>query len=61
MLHRPQPIFDTATGYLIRTPNTHPVTPTIWTGTFTGVPNNGDIALTVDNATYNAVGKSLSI
>ncbi|MDN3675998.1 hypothetical protein QWY90_01580 [Flavobacterium paronense] len=48
--------FDTATGYLIRTPNTHPVTPTIWTGTFTGVPNNGDIALTVDNATYNAVG-----
>jgi len=48
--------FDTATGYLIRLPNTHPVTPTIWTGSFTGVPNNGNITVNVNNNTYNAVG-----
>ena len=28
--------FGTAIGYLIRLPNNHPVTPTIWSGTFTG-------------------------
>jgi murein tripeptide amidase MpaA len=48
--------FSTGTGYLIRMPNNHPTTPTIWTGTFTGVPNNGNYNLTVANNTYNAIG-----
>lgn len=33
--------FNTGSGYLIRMPNNHAATPTIWSGTFTGVPNNG--------------------
>lgn len=48
--------FSTGTSYLIRMPNNHPTTPTIWTGTFTGVPNNGNYNLTVANNTYNAIG-----
>jgi trimeric autotransporter adhesin len=48
--------FQPGTGYLIRMPNNHPTSPTIWTGTFTGVPNNGNINLTLTNNTYNAVG-----
>jgi hypothetical protein len=48
--------FVIGTGYLIRMPNNHPTTPTIWTGTFTGVPNNGNYNLTVANNTYNAIG-----
>lgn len=48
--------FTTGKGYLIRLPNDHPTTPTIWTGTFTGIPNNGNVNLTVINGTYNAVG-----
>lgn len=48
--------FALGTGYLIRVPNTHPTTPTIWGAQFTGVPNNGTVNLTVANATYNAVG-----
>lgn len=48
--------FAAATGYLIRVPNNHPATPAIWTGTFTGIPHNGDYSLTVTNGTYNAVG-----
>lgn len=48
--------FSTGTGYLIRMPNNHPTTPTIWTGTFTGVPNNGNYNLAVTNNTYNAIG-----
>jgi hypothetical protein len=28
--------FTTGTGYLIRLPNNHPVTPTVWNGVFTG-------------------------
>ncbi|WNM18873.1 hypothetical protein [Flavobacterium capsici] len=35
-------VFDIAKGYLIRMPNNHPSEPTVWTGTFSGVPNNGD-------------------
>jgi hypothetical protein len=35
--------FAIATGYLIRMPNDHPTTPTVWNGSFTGVPNNGTI------------------
>lgn len=34
--------FDAAKGYLIRMPDTHPTTATIWNGLFTGVPRNGD-------------------
>jgi murein tripeptide amidase MpaA len=48
--------FATGTGYLIRLPNDHPTTPTIWSGTFTGVPNNGNVNLAVTSGTYNAIG-----
>lgn len=49
--------FQPGTGYLIRMPNNHPATtPTLWTGTFTGVPNNGDVNINVTNNTYNAIG-----
>lgn len=55
--------FATAKGYLIRAPWNHPTAPAVWTGTFTGVPNNGDIPVTVSTAGepvigygYNAVG-----
>jgi hypothetical protein len=37
-------------------PNNHPATPTVWTGTFTGIPNNGNFNLTVVNNAFNAVG-----
>ena len=53
--------FDLAKGYLIRIPNTHPDTPTIWAGSFTGIPNNGTISkpVTYSGSTlfgYNLVG-----
>jgi hypothetical protein len=53
--------FDVAKGYLIRTPNTHPDIPTIWAGSFTGIPNNGTINRPVSNSGstlfgYNLVG-----
>ena len=48
--------FATGTGYLIRLPNEHPTNPTLWTGTFTGTPNNGNVNLVVVNGTYNAIG-----
>ncbi len=52
--------FATATGYLIRIPNDHPTTPTVWNGSFSGVPNNGTInkAITYNGAPfgYNMVG-----
>ena len=52
--------FDVAKGFLIRLPNTHPTTPTIWTGEFIGVPNNGDINYTLSddgaNKRFNLVG-----
>lgn len=48
--------FASAQGYLIRMPNTHPATPTIWTGTFTGVPHTGPYSMPVTVGTYNAVG-----
>lgn len=41
--------FTPGVGYQIRTPNNHPTTPTIWTGTFTGVPNNGTYTTTLQN------------
>jgi hypothetical protein len=53
--------FATAEGYLIRMPNDHPASPTIWNGSFSGVPNNGTInkAITYNGSTpfgYNMVG-----
>ena len=53
--------FATAQGYLIRVPNNHPsITPTAWAGQFSGVPNNGDYAVTMQDAVsgqrFNLVG-----
>ncbi|WP_170826797.1 choice-of-anchor D domain-containing protein [Flavobacterium caeni] len=48
--------FAEGTGYLIRMPDNHPTTPTVWNGDFTGTPHNGDVNLTVANGTFNAVG-----
>lgn len=49
--------FNSGVGYLIRVPNTHPVTtPTTWLGAFTGVPNNGTFTIPVTTNTYNAIG-----
>jgi len=44
-------------GYLIRVPWNHPTSPTIWTGTFTGLPNTGDVHLTnLTNGFFYAIG-----
>lgn len=57
--------FNLAKGYLIRMPNTWvdyvaspPSTPLAWTGTFTGIPNNGNLSYTMSLAGtgFNAVG-----
>lgn len=48
--------FEKANGYLIRTPDNHPTVPTIWSSTFVGYPNNGNISVPVTANTYNAVG-----
>lgn len=50
--------FTTGKGYLIRMPDNHPATPTIWEGNFIGKPNSGDltIALSTAGGGYNAVG-----
>jgi len=47
--------FAAATGYLIRMPNNHPTTATIWNGQFSGVPHNGNYPVAMSN-TYNLVG-----
>jgi len=47
--------FVPGSGYLIRMPNNHPATATVWNGQFTGVPNNGNVPVTMSN-TYNLVG-----
>ncbi|WP_310378822.1 glycosyl hydrolase [Flavobacterium sp.] len=56
-------VFGLAAGNLIRMPNTHPTSPTVWNGTFTGVPNNGTITRVVTykneaplNYGYNMIG-----
>lgn len=49
-------LFTTATGYLIRAPWNHPTAPAVFTGTFTGVPNNGTVAVATTNGLYYAVG-----
>jgi PQQ-dependent dehydrogenase (s-GDH family) len=52
--------FTVGQGYLIRMPNTHSTSPTIWNGSFSGVPNNGSISLTMVNGgagkRFNLVG-----
>jgi len=52
--------FAIGTGYLIRLPYNHPTAPAVWTGYFTGVPNNGTQTVTLNNIAagqrYNAVG-----
>ncbi|MGL2966866.1 beta strand repeat-containing protein [Flavobacterium sp. XGLA_31] len=52
--------FATAKGYLIRVPNNHPLTATVWTGQFAGVPNNGNYSFNlVDGGAgmrFNLVG-----
>jgi hypothetical protein len=53
--------FEQAKGYLIRMPNTYPNDiPTIWTGRFAGIPNNGDIIYTMEDygigKRFNLVG-----
>lgn len=52
--------FENAKGYLIRVPNNHPLTATIWDGVFTGVPHNGNYSfpMSVGDAThrFNLVG-----
>lgn len=53
--------FQTGVGYLIRMPDNHVSNinnnpAAIWEGEFLGVPNNGDVTLTVANNTFNAVG-----
>jgi hypothetical protein len=52
--------FATGIGYLIRLPYNHPTAAAIWTGSFTGVPNNGTQTIALNNVAagqrYNAVG-----
>ncbi len=52
--------FSVGTGYLIRLPNAFPTTPTIWPGSFTGVPNNGTYTVGLTNVAvgqrFNAIG-----
>lgn len=47
--------FEIGKGYLIRMPNNHPTTPTSWIGEFNGVPNNGEITITVPTYSYVAI------
>jgi hypothetical protein len=48
--------FDEGTGYLIRMPDNHPTTATVFNGIFKGQLNNGNVDVIVDSGTYNAVG-----
>jgi hypothetical protein len=52
--------FAAGVGYLIRLPNAYPIIPTVWPGSFTGVPNNGVITVPLTNIgvgqRFNAVG-----
>ena len=48
--------FSIGSACLIRLPNNHPLTATVWNGAFVGTPNNGDVNLSVVNNAYNAVG-----
>ena len=52
--------FETGKGYLIRMPNNHPETATVWPGSFTGIPHNGEYNITMENFgfgnSFNLVG-----
>ncbi|WP_396151494.1 hypothetical protein [Flavobacterium sp.] len=50
--------FVTGQGYLIRMPDNHPTSPTVWEGSFIGKPNSGDLTFSLSNAGngFNAVG-----
>lgn len=52
--------FEIGKGYMIRMPDNHPTVPTIWTGQFTGVPNNGTITVPLYNGgpgfRFSAIG-----
>ncbi len=51
--------FEKGKGYLIRMPDNHPTTPTIWNGVFqSGIPNNG---VTDVNLTYVGVGQGFNM
>jgi subtilisin-like proprotein convertase family protein len=50
--------FAIGKGYLIRMPDNHPTTPTIFSGLFTGTPNNGTIDV---NLTYSGVNNSFNL
>ncbi|WP_299366509.1 T9SS sorting signal type C domain-containing protein [Winogradskyella sp.] len=44
---------DIGKGYIIRGPAGHPVTPTDYTATFSGTPNNGSIVQPIERGTHN--------
>ena len=52
--------FAPAKGYMIRMPWNHPTAPAVWNGSYTGVPNNGNITFTMTNGgagqRFNLVG-----
>lgn len=52
--------FADGKGYLIGMPNTHPTSPTVWSGSFVGVPNNGYFSIPIANngvnKRFNSVG-----
>ncbi|MBF6641030.1 hypothetical protein IVB69_06020, partial [Flavobacterium sp. J49] len=52
--------FTPSKGYLIRVANNHPNQPTPWLGQFTGVPNNGNYSINLQNfgpgKRYNMIG-----
>ncbi len=52
--------FTTGKGYLIRMPDNHPTAPTIFSGQFTGTPNNGTLDVNIIyaglNNSFNLVG-----
>lgn len=52
--------FTVGQGYLIRMPWNHPTAPAVWNGQFTGVANNGDYSISInDNGAgfrYNLIG-----
>lgn len=54
----PSATFATAQAYLIRMPNTHPTSATIWTGQFSGVPNNGNYSYTMTDI---AIGQRFNL
>ncbi|NUY81875.1 hypothetical protein HUK80_13305 [Flavobacterium sp. MAH-1] len=50
--------FATGSGYMIRMPNNHPTTPTVWNGEFNGTLRNGNIDVTLSN---NGAGQRFNL